>query len=296
MRGRDENRSRRPRQQYKSWSCTKSPLFSTSGLCRSLFLFNHPSLAEWCKKKKKKRHQVFYLMKRKDEPFWSALFQKVTTPKQLTRRGGSGAGGDLRWAVLRRRSHNLTDLEHFSKEPWGNVAKMRCLTPTDCYHVLQNVFFFSFFLQEEFIYLFVCFGSYSWRWLVLSWHRGLRCRLRRCIRTSRTALWWCLSVASVVLPSRISAGLQDKERRNVYRRELPAGNSDLETESSTDCWRVKPTDEGTNVSAAGWLLMQHLLSSQMSHFTKKITEFHRNRSTWVTPQITTGSHNVIFIT
>lgn len=107
-----------------------------------------------------------------------------------------------------------------------------------------------FFSAEEFIYLFVCFGSYSWRWLVLSWHPGSRCRSRRCIRTSRTALWWCLSVASVVLPSRISAGLQEKERRNVYRCELPAGNGDLETESSTDCWRVKPTDGGTNVSAA----------------------------------------------
>lgn len=89
------------------------------------------------------------------EPFWSTLFQKVTTPKQLTRRGGRGAGGDLRWDVLRRRSHNLTDLEHFSKEPWGNVAKMRCLTPTDCYHVLQHVFFFLL-LSTGGVYLFIC--------------------------------------------------------------------------------------------------------------------------------------------
>lgn len=107
--------------------------------------------------------------------------------------------------------------------------------------------------QEQVLGFFVClffFYSYSWRWLVLSWHPGLRCRSRRCIRTSQTALWWWLSVASVVLPSRISACLQQKEGRNLYRRELLAGNDDLETESSTDCGRVKPTDEGTNVSAA----------------------------------------------
>lgn len=50
--------------------------------------------------------------------------------------------------------------------------------------------------------------------------------------------------------------------------------------------------------AAGLLLNQHLLSSQMSprvttaHYTRKTKQFHHNRSTWVTPQITTDSCKV----
>lgn len=53
--------------------------------------------------------------------------------------------------------------------------------------------------------------------------------------------------------------------------------------------------------AAGLLLNQHLLSSQMSprvttaHYTRKTKQFHHNRSTWVTPQITTDSCKVKYL-
>ncbi len=37
--------------------------------------------------------------------------------------------GDLKRAVHRRCPRNLTDLEHFCKEEWANIAKSRCAMP-----------------------------------------------------------------------------------------------------------------------------------------------------------------------
>lgn len=52
-------------------------------------------------------------------------------------------------------------------------------------------------------------GSYSWRWLALSWRLGWRCRWRRCIRTIQTALWWWLSAPRAPLPSQICECLRE---------------------------------------------------------------------------------------
>lgn len=52
-------------------------------------------------------------------------------------------------------------------------------------------------------------GSYSWRWLALSWRLGWRCRWRRCIRTIQTALWWWLSAPRAPPPSQICECLRE---------------------------------------------------------------------------------------
>lgn len=41
--------------------------------------------------------------------------------------------GDLRWDVNKKSSHNLTDLDCFSKKEWENVAKLRCATLIESY-------------------------------------------------------------------------------------------------------------------------------------------------------------------
>nr|ACO14502.1 Transposable element Tcb1 transposase [Esox lucius] len=41
--------------------------------------------------------------------------------------------GDLKRAVQRRCPNNLTDLEHFCKEEWANIATSRCAMLIDSY-------------------------------------------------------------------------------------------------------------------------------------------------------------------
>ncbi|KAJ7341900.1 hypothetical protein JRQ81_007595, partial [Phrynocephalus forsythii] len=46
--------------------------------------------------------------------------------------------GDLKRAVHRRQPCNLTDLEHYCKEGWANIAKSRCAILIDSYPKRQS--------------------------------------------------------------------------------------------------------------------------------------------------------------
>lgn len=108
----------------------------------------------------------------------------------------------------------------------------------------------------------------------------------------------CPSVTNLCIPAREI----EKERlptRASSRRRRPGDG----VEQWLLTWKTHRREHNriSAPPAAGLLLNQHLLSSQMSprvttaHYTRKTKQFHHNRSTWVTPQITTDSCKVKYL-
>lgn len=87
-------------------------------------------------------------------------------------------------------------------------------------------------------------GSYSWRWLALSWRLGWRCRWRRCIRTIQTALWWWLSAPRAPLPSQICECLREGNGQcGIRDKSFPVSFVDVACICTT---HVEPVGQAAN--------------------------------------------------